>query len=146
MQDIGAFGLKVTLTASVTFPSGIVLTQFPDDTDPLDMASIQIADKASGLNGDLVTWSKATPVPLSLSVIPGTEDDINLSLLANANRVARGRTPARDVITATVSYPDGTSVRLIKGKITDAVVGRPVSSAGRMKTKVYQFVFEDIQE
>lgn len=141
-NDISGFGLQVQIRASVTFPSGVTITQFADDADPLDMQAIQIADKAMGLNGDLVTWSKATPLPMVLNVIPGGEDDRNLAVLFNANRVAKGKTPSRDVITATVIYPDGKQRTLNNGKITDGMAGNSVASSGRLKSKPYTFAFE----
>lgn len=144
MQDISGFGLVVTLTASVTFPTGVTLTQFSDDADPVDLTSIQIADKAMGLNGDLITWAKATAVPCVLNIIPGSDDDRNMSILAENNRVSRGKVGTRDVITMTIQYPDGTVVFLGPGSMTDAMFGKSVASAGRMKTKNYTFAFEAI--
>lgn len=144
-QDISGFGLRVVVQASNTFPSGFTVTQFADDGDPLDLPSIQIADKAMGLNGNMITWSKANPVPMTINVIPGTTDDQNLQVLLAANRASSGRTPARDIITATVVYPDGSTVRLMRGKITDGPMGNSVASAGRQKTKAYVFAFEDLQ-
>lgn len=141
--DISGFGLRVSLSASRTFPSGITITQFSDDADPVDSASVQLRDKAMGLNGDLIAWSKANPITLTLNVIPNTKDDANLQILAGANRAAAGRFPAQDQISVTVTYPDGSVQRLVRGIITDAVIGKPVGSAGRMKTKPYVFAFED---
>lgn len=142
MQDISAFGLRVVLKASNTYPQGIVLTQFADDADGLDVPSQQIADKAMGLNGDMVAWSRPNPIAATLNVIPGTEDDRNLSTLFEANRVGRGKSGARDVITMTVVYPDGSQTTYNNGVITDGIAGRPVASSGRMKTKPYAFAFE----
>lgn len=142
--DISGFGLKVVLTASETFPSGITLTQFPDDVNPIDSPAVQLRDVASGLNGDLIKWSKASPIICTIAVIPNTEDDANLSVLASANRAAAGRFPAQDEINITVTYPDGTVTRFVRGTITDAILGRPIASAGRMTSKPYTFKFEDI--
>ncbi len=142
MQDVSGYGLQVNITASNTFPAGFTVTQWADDADPLDMAAIKLADTAMGLNGDLVSWSKAVPVPMVLNVIPGSEDDINLNILADANRVARGKFSARDEIFATIVYPDGGIVTLNSGKITDAPPGRSVGSSGKIKTKTYTFAFE----
>lgn len=144
MQDISGFGLIVGLVASVTFPAGITITQFSDDADPVDISSIQIADKAMGLNGDLLTWARAVPVPCTLNVIPNSNDDLNLSILAENNRVGRGKTSNRDVITITITYPDGSTVFLDPGVMTDAMFGKSIASAGRMKTKPYLFTFENI--
>lgn len=142
-QDISGFGLVVNVVADTTFPAGLPITQFADDADPLDMASVQIADKAMGLNGDMISWAKAVPLPMVLSVIPGSQDDINLGILAEANRVGRGKISNYDNITATVIYPDGSTVTLVAGKITDAMFGKSVASAGRLKTKAYIFAFEN---
>jgi len=143
-NDISGYGLRIQLVASVTFPAGITLTQFADDTDPLDMASLQIKDKAMGVNGDLIVWSKANPIPMTTGVIPGSDDDRNLAVLFEANRVGRGKSGSRDVITATIIYPDGSTVSLTDGAITDGMPARGVASAGRLKTNTYQFSFENM--
>lgn len=145
MIDVSAFGLRAILTASFTFPAGIEITAFADDTDPADMAAIQIKDKAMGVNGDLVVWTKANPAPVVLGVLPNTADDDNLQILAKANRAAKGRRPVQDVITLTLVYPDGTATRFMRGVITDAIIGNPSASAGRLKSKPYSFAFEDVQ-
>lgn len=144
--DVSGFGLKVLLNASMTFPSGIELVQFSDDMDPVDSESVQLRDKAMGINGDLIVWSKANPILLTISVIPNTQEDANLQILAAANRAAAGRRPAQDEITISIVYPNGGTVRLVRGVITDGIIGRPVSSAGRMKTKAYKFAFEDFAD
>lgn len=145
LQDISGFGLVVNISASKTFPAGFRVTEFADDADPLDLPSIQVKDKGMGLNGTLVTWSKANPVPMTLNVIPGSEEDKNLTILLQANRPGVGRRPANDVINATVIYGDGTSVRLISGVITDGPLGSAVASAGRKKSKGYIFAFAAAQ-
>lgn len=144
--DISGFGLQVRIVASESFPSGFTVTAFTDDTDPVDSGSIQLRDKAMGLNGDLISWKKANPIPLTLSVLPNTEDDANLSVLAANNRASAGRRPVNDEVTATIIYPDDSQVRLVRGVITDAIMGKPVASAGRLKSKVYMFAFEDYAE
>jgi hypothetical protein len=111
----------------------------------MDMASTQVRDKAMGVNGDLIVWTKANPVPFTLNVIPGTADDDNMQVLAKANRAAKGRRAVQDEITVVVTYPDGTTTRFLRGTITDAIIGNPVASSGRMKTKPYVFAFEDVQ-
>jgi len=142
-SDISGFGLRVNVIASVTFPAGFPVTQFADDSDPFDLPSIQIADKAMGMNGDQVVWSKPNPLPVNISVVPGSDDDKNLSILAEANRVGKGKNSARDLITMTAIYPDGSTITFSQGKITDAMIGHSVASAGRMKSKTYMFSFEN---
>lgn len=143
-NDVSGFGLKVRITASRTFPAGFTVSQFADDADPFDVPSMQVADKAMGLNGDLVSWSKANPIVPTLNVIPGSEDDRNLAVLLEANRVGRGKSGARDTITMTGMYPDGRSVTLSGGIITDGSPANSVASAGRLKSKAYAFAFESV--
>lgn len=141
VNDITGYGLVVVLSASNTFPAGMAITQFADDADPLDISAIKIADTAMGLNGDGIKWSKAVMNPMVLNVIPNSVDDVNLAILANANRVSQGTANAKDIITAVVTYADGTVITLNQGFITDAPFGSGVSSAGRLKTKAYTFSF-----
>ncbi len=142
-QDISGFGISVTLVASVTFPSGIVLTEFADDADPFDNPSIQLADAAMTLNGDLLNWSTANPIVSTINLIPQSGDDINLAILAEANRVGKGKTSARDVITLTGVFPNGSAIIYSNGHISDALPSNSVASAGRLKSKPYIFKFEN---
>jgi hypothetical protein len=141
LHDITGYGLSIVLTASTTFPAGLTLTHFADDADPLDISAVKIADTAMGLNGDMVKWSKAIANPMVLNVVPNSSDDVNLAILASANRVSQGSANARDVITAIISYPDGLVIAMNNGFITDAPFGTGVASAGRLKSKTYTFAF-----
>jgi hypothetical protein len=142
--EIGGFGLVITLRASVTYPVGLVVEQYADDADPFDFPDIKIADIAMGLNGDLLTWSKATPLLTNLAVVPESDDDNNLAVLFAANRVGKNKQSARDVITLIGQYPSGYTVALTNGRMTDGSPSNSISSAGRMKSKTYKFAFENI--
>lgn len=143
LLDISAFGTRVWLVASNTFPSGIDLGQWADDADPVDSASVQIADAATGVNGDLLTWSKGVPLPLTIACAPGSDDDAKLQALWEANRVGQGKTSARDVISVTIIYPNQTQVTLDTGVITNGSAAGSVAGAGRLKTKPYEFKFQN---
>lgn len=141
MADISGFGLVVALTATNSFPFALPITQFADDTDPLDSGPIDIADKAMGLNGDPIYWAKANLIPMSLAVIPASVDDVNLQILADNNRVGPGKAGVNDIINAVITYPDGTAIILGQGRLVSAPPLKSVSSAGRLKSRVYGFVF-----
>lgn len=143
-NDISGFGLRLRVVASATFPAGITLSQFADDADPFDFPDLTVAETAMGVNGDLITWSKANPLLVTVNVIPGSEDDQNLAILLEANRVGRGKQSARDQITLTAMYPDGKSNTASVGVITQGRPGQSVASSGRMKTKPYTFAFENL--
>ena len=143
MQDISGFSIQITIVASVTFPAGFTVTEFADDSDPIDTPSQQLAATAMTLNGDLLTWSTANPIPLTLNVIPQSEDDTNLAILAEANRVGQGKASAGDIITLSAVYPRGSATVFSGGAITDAMISNSVANAGRMKSKAYAFMFEN---
>lgn len=142
LNDVSGFGLVVNVVASNTFPSGLLIQNFAADTDPLEMPAVDIAEMTVSLNGDGIVFAKAIPYPMILAVIPGSPDDINLQILAEANRVGPGHVSAADVIQATVVYPDGTSVQRNNGRLISAPFGRSVAASGMQKTKVYGFKFE----
>lgn len=141
-MDISGFGSQLTIYASVTFPNGLVITEFADDADPVDAPAIQIRDKAMGLNGRLVTWGKAQPINLTINVLPQTEDDYNLQLIYDNNRVGRGKRPVNDVINATLVYGNGDVKNFEEGAPTDYIPATSISSSARLKSKPYSFTFE----
>jgi hypothetical protein len=143
-MDIGGFGTVLTIFASTTFPAGLTITEFADDADPVDSPSIQIRDKAMGLNGRLITWGKAVPIGLTINIIPNSEDDINLNLLFDSNRVGRGKRPVDDTIDATLIYPDGTAKNFQSGSPTDYMPTNAIASSARFKSKPYVFAFESM--
>lgn len=141
-EDISGFNTSIRLIASNTFPVGFTITQFADDADPLAVEDLTIAEGAMGLNGDGVFWSKPNLIMASISVIPDSDDDVNLALLFEANRTGRGKKSAKDSITAIVMRPSGVPVTYTNGKMFTGAPSFSVSSAGRMKTKTYKFAFE----
>lgn len=143
MADVSGFGAVVTVVATGTFPAGFIVSQFADDADPFDIPETVIAEATMGLNGDIVTWSKANPLKVDVAVISATDDDQNLAILLEANRVGRGKVSARDVITMTIVYPSGNTKTFSNGKILVGMVGSSISSAGKLKSKKYNFAFEN---
>ncbi len=143
-DDISGYGSSLQIVASNTFPVGFEVTQFADDSDPIDSPSLQISDNAMGLNGDKVTWTTANPIPITTNIIAGSDDDANLALLFEANRAGRGKESSKDVITMLVTYPDGQVVTLTGGSCGDFTPLKSVSSEGRLKSRPYIFSFENV--
>ncbi|WP_237386226.1 phage tail fiber protein [Xenorhabdus sp. Sc-CR9] len=143
MNDVSATGLSLVIQATKTFPSGIQITQFADDADPLDLPAVDIAQTGMDINGNLVAWSAPTPQAVTINVLAGSEEDENLSILLEANTAKRGRRHAGDIITIVASYGDGSTTTARNGKITNGSRGNSAASAGRLKSKQYTFVFQD---
>ena len=146
MQDVSAIGFTLVLKASQTFPSGFTISEVADDADPFDIPAVEIASTAMNVNGDLVTWSSPQPMNATVNVIPASEADKNLSILWDANRAARGKRHARDIITLVASYPDGSTKTFSEGKMTSGMPGGSVASGGRIKSNAYVFAFQDFSQ
>ncbi len=143
MNDVSATGLALVVQASKTFPSGIFITQFADDADPLDLPAVDIAQTGMDINGNLVSWSTPTPQTVTINVLAGSEEDQNLAILLEANTAKKGRRHAGDIITMVASYGDGSTTTARNGKITNGSRGNSAASAGRLKSKQYTVVFQD---
>lgn len=143
MQDVSGTGIEVTIIALPTFPQGIKATAFADDADPLDSPELQIAEWGMGVNGDLVIWRAPKPLEVTLNIIPNTDEDVNLGILFDANRVAKNKLSVKDLVTMIVKYPDGTVKTLSNGAIVQAMPLNGIASNAKIKSKPYKFVFEN---
>lgn len=144
MQDISAIGVSIRCIASNTFPAGFTITEFADDADPFDLPAIDIATAAMNVNGDLVVFSAPNPIAITVNVIPGSDADNNLSVVFEANRAGKNKSLARDIITLVAVYPDGATVTVSEGKMTNGVPGNSPASAGRIKSKAFSFAFQNL--
>lgn len=144
MQDISAIGTSIRLVASVSFPTGFTITEFADDADPFDLPAIDIAVAAMNVNGDMIVYSAPTPITITLNVLPDSNADKNLSVIFEANRASKKKRHAGDVITIVGSYPNGATIRLSQGKMTNGIPANSPASAGRIKSKAYTFAFEQL--
>lgn len=144
MYDTSAIGTSLRVIGSVSFPSGFTITEFADDTDPFDFPAIDIATPGMNINGDLVVYSAPTPLTVTLNVIPGSDADKNLSVIFEANRAAKNKRHARDIITIVASYPDGSTVTVSEGKMTNGMPASSPASAGRIKSKSFSFAFQNL--
>lgn len=141
--DISGTGFTLTIKFSNTFPQGVQITAFADDADPWDAPSLDIATPSMNVNGDLVTYSTPQALLRTINLLPGSEDDTNLSIAYEANRVGRGKRSARDIVTIVANWPDGSTETLSNGKMTTGMSGKSLASAGRMKSRSYGFAFQD---
>jgi hypothetical protein len=143
-QDISVFGLEANVVASTTFPNGVNITAFANDGDPLDSPDLEIADMAIGPNGDTISWTSPRLVEIVTTVIPQSDDDLNLTALVDANRVAKGKTSAQDEITIIWTYPNGMKVTCSDGKIVTGPVVQSGTAEGKAKSKRFAFKFGQV--
>ncbi|VDY34657.1 Uncharacterised protein [Morganella morganii] len=81
--------------ASKTFPSGILITAFADDADPLDFPPTEIVKTGMDINGNLLSWSAPAPQTVTINVPAGSEEDSEPGYPAGRQMTAkRGRRAA----------------------------------------------------
>lgn len=144
MQDISAIGMSLRVIASKSFPVGFSVTEFASDTDPFDIPAIDIATAEMNINGDLVVFSAPNPLTITITVIPDSDADKNLSVIFEANRAGKNKRHIGDVITLVGAYPNGSTIVLSEGKMTNGTPGVSPASAGRMKSRPYTFAFQNL--
>lgn len=141
MERIDGFGLGVTILALQSFPMGFSISQFADDVSPLEVEETEPVGYDMLYDGSLFAFDKAAPVKLSIGVIAGTTDDINLKILLQARKAASTIIPIPDITSAVITYGDGGRILLSNGTILRGPLGDTVQREGRKKGNVYTFVF-----
>ncbi len=142
MEEISVLGAKVWITADKTFPAGFAITEFPADSDAIDISEIQTGNAEMGVNGDMITWRTPIVNTLTISTIPGSNEDKNLQILLDRNRVAKGRMYEQDNITLVITLNNGTTYTFSNGIISNGELGYSLTSQGKIRTKRYVFMFE----
>ncbi|QJB22081.1 hypothetical protein XccvBFoX7_gp23 [Xanthomonas phage FoX7] len=141
MQNISGFGTKATIVALQSFPYGFTIKEFADDEDPITFEEIEPVGYEILLDGSLFTFDKGAAVIVSVSVIPGTEDDINLKMLLQSRKGSSNFIPLPDVTSMVIQYPQNGLVALSNGSILSGPLGDSIISEGRLKGNIYKFVF-----
>lgn len=152
MVDVSGVFPKVTIV-SAGIPPLIQLTKFADDSNPVDVDQIEVTGHSINVNGELVVWEKPAAYLVTVSVLCGTEDDRNLTMLLETchptsgkgfalapsvqMRVSIGRRSSLGV----VSTEDSTTYT--QGRIVNGRPGAAVDSEGKKISNSYTFVFEN---
>lgn len=143
-HNVSGFGTKVTIVSTTTFPYGFTISQLSDDVDPVSIENLEVAKHQMLLNGDLLTYKTANPAIVDVSVIPGSSDDANLSVILSASRIKQQIVPIPDIVVMTIAYPDGAVSVLAKGSIISGPPARSVMASGRAKSNKYRFAFGEV--
>lgn len=143
MSDVSALGFSIIVKDTKIFPQGFVIKQTADGADPFDFPEITFGEATMDANGYMVYASTPVPVNFSINLLPTTDEDINMSILMESHRPARGRRSTGGDITITVQYADGASTTAVGVKIMGGAPGRSIQAPSRYKNKAYQFVCAD---
>lgn len=147
MPDISHLGTVIAIAASNTTANvPVPLTAFPKDTDPLTVPNQTIGTIEIGTNGDVISWSEATPGELTLAIIPNTPDHVLLHQIFEANKAEKGKRSANDRISLTRVMPNGAVLSCKDGRIVEGPPAMSQASSGRISTVSYRFMFGKMGE
>lgn len=141
--DVSALGIKATLVAVPSYPTGFTMTQFADDGDSLNIPDMTIMQSGMGVNGDMVVWRTAVPCEVDINLIPGTDDCKNMENLFKLNMTQKNKISSKDVLTLTIEHPSGKIDVLTHGYIIGGKPAQDYSANGRAKTRTFRMVFEN---
>jgi len=144
MQDISGHGTGIVVLALKSFPFGFTLSNFADDEDPIKAKDIEPFGYEVLYDGSIFPHAKASPVEVSVAVIPNSEDDINLKILLASKPDSLSFLPFEDVTSMVITYPDGGRVVLSNGTIIRGPALDSIQATGRRKGNVYTFAFGSI--
>ena len=158
MIDISFQGAKLTLTT--VGASGNIVLEFSDEGTPVEFSDLEVCGYAMTLNGELVTWTKPSPVTMSITVIPGSDSDQRMRNVLIAGHVGGKKGKAIDqqyvhITSATLEVPSITtngivnaagkqSFTMSNGRLYAGSPGMGSNAEGKMSAKTYRFVFESI--
>jgi hypothetical protein len=140
MIDISGFGTGITIIAINSFPMGVPVSQFADDKDPIVITPMETVGWKMLYDGSLFQYAKADPIRVSISVIAGSEDDINLKLLLQGSLASAGVLPLPNTTSMVLNYPVG-YVMLSNGTIYRGPIADTVQASGRKAGNTYDFAF-----
>lgn len=150
-----------TLAIQTTGMSGNIVLEFSDEGTPVEFPDLEVCGYAMTLNGELVTWTKPSPVTFAITVIPGSSSDVGMRSILYAGHVGGRRGQAINqtavhIEAATLTVPSVTTngivvaggkqrFTLTNGRLYSGSPGIGSNSDGKMSAKTYRFVFESIR-
>lgn len=139
----------LSFAESIITIDGIVVQDFIDDKNPLDVQDATTCNIEWSCNGKMIRTIKPEAVMLSVTVIPGSPSDTALQRLwrrcmCNGGHVSLGR--ANDGITCSINprNPNVPSYSFVHGTCVAGAAAVSVNGQGKMGGNTYTFAFEGI--
>lgn len=151
MIDISAVGSSVTITSG---KRTITITQFSEEGTPFEAGDVDVSTNAKNLNGTMISSRTPAVYPVSITVIPGSDDDHELQRYLQKASIQPGGVSSISSLkidSLTISVPainessaTGASRKYTwaNGRIKSGPTGPSTSGEGRMSARTYNFEFE----
>lgn len=152
MIDISTVGAKIDITFKDNKRK--IITQFSDEGTPFECPDIDVSTNAKNLNGQMISSRTPSVYPVSITVIPGSEEDLFLQRRLAEAAIQPGKVTSigeLEVSSLIVSIPainesgEGSSAidyTFKNGRLKSGPMGPSSSAEGRMSARTYTFEFE----
>ena len=152
MIDISTVGAQIKIKFKDNKQKTI--TQFSDEGTPFECPDVDVSTNAKNLNGQMTSSRTPSIYPVSITVIPGSEEDMFLQRrLAGAAIQPGNVTSIAELVVSSliVSVPainesgEGSSAinyTFKNGRLKGGPMGPSTSAEGRMSARTYTFEFE----
>ena len=152
MIDISTVGAKIDIKFKDNKQKTI--TQFSDEGTPFECPDVDVSTNAKNINGQMISSRTPSVYPVSITVIPGSEEDMFLQRrLAEAAIQPGNVTSIAELAISSliVSVPaideSGEGSHAIdytftNGRLKGGPMGPSSSAEGRMSARTYTFEFE----
>ena len=152
MIDISTVGAKIEIKFKDNKQKTI--TQFSDDGTPFECPDVDVSTNAKNLNGQMISSRTPSIYPVSITVVPGSEEDMFLQRRLADAAIQPGNVKSiaeLEVSSLIVSVPainesgEGSSAinyTFKKGRLKGGPMGPSTSAEGRMSARTYTFEFE----
>lgn len=151
--DISAVGAKVVITPRSGRP--ITITHFSDEGTPFEAGDVDVSTNQKNLNGDMISSRTPSVYSVSVTVVPGTDDDLALNKLLQKSAIMPGGVTAVNnlwIDSLTLLIPrinesndiasSGYEYKWSFGRIKSGPTGPSTSAEGRLSARTYTFEFE----
>ena len=152
MIDISTVGAQIKIKFKDNKQKTI--TQFSEEGTPFECPDVDVSTNAKNLNGQMISSRTPSIYPVSITVIPGSEEDMFLQRRLADAAIQPGNVKSiaeLAVSSLIVSIPainesgEGSSAidyTFKNGRLKSGPMGPSTSAEGRMSARTYTFEFE----
>lgn len=134
------------------------IVEFSDEGSPVEVDDVEVTGEAVTLNGQAVYWRKPSLYHVTVTVIPGSQNDLDLQRMLHASKVQNGEsvTPISELtVTMTINAPKinesngsqqtGRKWTFKNGRFLRGKIGMQTDPEGKMSAMAYSFAFEQCE-
>ena len=138
--------LDVSFAGSTVKIGDITITNFMDDANPVEFQDVEVSTVGVNCNGSMIRNAKPNTVMMSVTVIPGSDEDRLLYDLWKEFRVQGGwNRKWEEGLTASVTTGSGRIARAFSNGTMVSGPGGPSSNGeGKLQGRTYTFAFVSV--